>query len=128
MTPSPTPTSSAEREQIARIEALEAIAAWHDGEVTSLDGCPASHLEAWTASNNFHIEAADALRFLLPRLRELEGALESLIDVCAYATFNNGVTDSTGTVREAEYWALMALDRARAAITPPTDTSTFRNT
>lgn len=50
-------------------------------------------------------------------IRDLLTALENLVNVQAYATgWDNGVTDPTGTINEADYFHGMIMDRARAAI------------
>lgn len=55
-------------------------------------------------------EAAD-------RIEALEAALMDLIEVQKYCIgFDNGVTDSTGTIREGEHWHGMAMIRACAAL------------
>jgi hypothetical protein len=44
-------------------------------------------------------------------------ALEELMDVQKFATgWDNGVTDSTGTINEGDHWHGLAMDRARAAM------------
>jgi hypothetical protein len=50
-------------------------------------------------------------------VRELVEALEELVDVQVFATgWDNGVTDSTGTVNEGDYFHSQSMDRARAAL------------
>lgn len=49
-----------------------------------------------------------------PRLLE---ALEDLVDVQIFATgWDNGVTDSTGTMNEGAHFHNLSMDRARSAI------------
>ena len=67
--------------------------------------------------------AADSIRGLIHereqanlRISSLLGALCDLIDVQKYATgWDNGVTDPTGTISEADYLHGLAMNRAIAA-------------
>jgi hypothetical protein len=56
----------------------------------------------------------ERLRAEVERLRE---ALEELCDVQVYSTgWDNGVTDSTGTMNEGAHWHSRAMDKARTAL------------
>ncbi len=69
-------------------------------------------VSAWEAKT-----LADALdrRSPLPERDAVLEALADLLDVCTYATFDNGVTAPDGR-NEADYWASQAIDRARAIL------------
>lgn len=72
----------------------------------------AAYETALTASG--HLRDVEALRAENACLRE---ALADLVDVQQYAMgWDNGVTDSTGTINEGAYWQSLAMDRSRAAL------------
>lgn len=65
------------------------------------------------------VRLAEAVDFLCARVERLEEALRGLIDVQQFSTgWDNGVTDSTGTINEGAYWHSRAMDDACAALTP----------
>lgn len=55
-------------------------------------------------------------RQILRQRDKLLEALEELLEMGRYARFDNGVTDSTGTINEGEHWYSMAADKARAIL------------
>ena len=69
-------------------------------------------------------ECADAMAqvvALRAHVARMEEALEDLIDVQVLSTgWDNGVTDSTGTMNEGEYLHARAFDKARAALSAET--------
>lgn len=48
---------------------------------------------------------------------EMAEVLQELLEMAKYAHFDNGVTDGTGTINEAEHWYSIAADKASAILT-----------
>jgi hypothetical protein len=97
------------------------LARWHAAERGDVE-------PLWTSTHHVYAETPRYVvrdwgwRYLAPvappdLVRELVEALEELVDVQVFATgWDNGVTDSTGTVNEGDYFHSQSMDRARAAL------------
>ena len=82
---------------------------WHNAPRTST-GTPAWAANEWGWRYLSPVTPPDVVR-------ELVDALEELVDVQVFATgWDNGVTDSTGTVNEGDYFHSQSMDRALAAL------------